>query len=55
METYETQGMIWLSQDGTVGSFVLDFGCGESFSQILLRNCHNAVHRDRSTKDFRLK
>ena len=51
--TIEAQNMNWLSNDGTVGQFVMDLGCPQSFQQILLRNCHNAEHRDRSTNEFR--
>ena len=52
--TIETHhGMNWLSNDGTVGHFVMDLGCLQSFQQILLRNCHNGDARDRSTNGFR--
>ena len=49
----EQWGMIWLGKDGHEAHFVMDLGCQQSFQQILLRNCHNAQYRDRSTKDFR--
>ena len=49
----EQWGMIWLGADNPEAYFVMDLGCQQSFQQILLRNCHNAQYRDRSTKDFR--
>ena len=53
VETVEYQSFIWLSQDGTGGHFVLDLGCKQSFTEILLRNCHNYIYQDRSTETLR--
>ena len=53
VETVEYQRFIWLSQDGTGGHFVLDLGCKQSFTEILLRNCHNYIYQDRSTETLR--
>ena len=51
--TTEFQYMNWLNNDGTLGHFIMDLGCTQSFQQILLRNCHNGLARDRSTNEFR--
>ena len=55
MQTTEQQSAIWLSKDGAQAHFVIDLGCQQSFQQILLRNCHNAGARDRSTHQFRYR
>ena len=55
MQTTEEQSAIWLSKDGAQAHFVIDLGCQQSFQQILLRNCHNAGHGDRSTHQFRYR
>ena len=49
----EKWGMIWLGTNDKPAHFVMDLGCQEFFQQILLRNCHNAAYRDRSTKEIR--
>ena len=47
----------WLAETGKAGEdqgFVIDLGCTKMVSGVNLRNTHNAQHRDRSTKRFRL-
>ena len=47
----------WLAEEGKVGEdqgFIIDLGCTKTVSGVNLQNTHNAEHRDRSTKTFRL-
>ena len=47
----------WLAEGGKVGEdqgFIIDLGCTKMVSGVNLKNTHNAQHRDRATKKFRL-
>ena len=43
----------WLAPNNNPAAFVLNLGCGLSFTGIQLVNTHNRGSRDRATKLFR--
>ena len=47
----------WLTEDGKTGEeqgFILYLGCSKTVGDVSLKNTHNAMHRERSTKKFRI-
>ena len=47
----------WLAEEGLKGEkmyFIMNLGCSKRVSGVSLKNTHNANHRDRSTKKFRI-
>ena len=53
VETWAPVANYWLLPNSSPGSFVLNLGCLQDFSQIILVNTHNAQYRNRNTKKFR--
>ena len=42
-------------EDGDFGQgFTMYLGCNKTIGGVILKNTHNAIHRDRSAKKFRL-
>ena len=47
----------WLAENGKAGEeqgFIMSLGCNKRVAGVNIRNTHNAYHRDRSTKKFRI-
>ena len=44
----------WLAPDNKPAEFVLDLGCNKIVNMMELVNTHNAYHRDRSAKEFKV-
>ena len=47
----------WLAEDRKTGKeqgFIMYLGCSKTVAGVSLKNTHNAWHRDRSTKKFRM-
>ena len=44
----------WIAPTDTAATLIINLGCKHTFDAIFLVNTHNAHHRDRGAKEFRL-
>ena len=56
-KSHEHTANYWLAEERKVGEeqgFIMDLGCSKTLRSVSLKNTHNAVMKDRSTKKFRI-
>ena len=44
----------WIAPTNTAATLIINLGCKHTFDAIFLVNTHNANHRDRGAREFRL-